>query len=133
MPSTRPGIISGETSAVAKTPAPGNFPRAIAMAASVPQTNEIAVDNSAISSDSSSDGQKPSSRPILPYQRVDAPVSGRSNTGVGEKLAAAITSSGAMRNSASPIAITQQTMIAARVITSAPATGARSAQRLQWQ
>ncbi|WP_244423263.1 hypothetical protein [Bradyrhizobium sp. ORS 375] len=105
--------------------APGSLPRAIAMAASVPATSDSAVDSTAICSDSDSDGQKPSSRPIRPYQRSEAPDSGRSNTGVGEKLAAAITTSGSSRNSASAIASTQQTTMAARLIMSAPATASR--------
>ena len=125
MPSTRPGIIKGDTSSVPSAVAPGSRPRAIAMAASVPATSDSAVDSTAICSDSDSDGQKPSSRTMRPYQRSDAPDSGRSNTGVGEKLAAAITTSGSSRNSASPIASTQQKMMAWRVIISAPATAAR--------
>src|SRR5882724_10346328 len=116
MPRTRPGIISGETSAVANTAAPGSLPRAIAIAASVPQTSEIAVDSNAICSDSQSEGQNPSSLPMRPYQRSDAPSIGRSNTGVGEKLAATITNIGASRNSAAPTAITQANTMARRAI-----------------
>ena len=42
-------------------------------------------------------GQKPSSEPTAAYQRSDAPPTGRSNTGVGEKLESAMITSGASR------------------------------------
>ena len=75
----------------------------MAMPASVPRTSEAAVERIAISSETASAGQRPSSEPIAAYQRSEAPSTGRSNTGVGEKLAAAITMSGARRKTATPI------------------------------
>src|ERR1700689_2828133 len=100
MPSTSPGINGGGTSAVAIVRAPLSLPRASAIAANVPSARDEAVERSASCSDSDKAGQNPSSALIRAYQRSEAPPTGRSNTGVGEKLAAAITSSGAERNSA---------------------------------
>ena len=117
MPSTRPGIINGDVAAAARTPAPGTIRRTIAIPASVPIASEIAVERSAISSESHRAGQKPSSEPTAAYQRSDAPPTGKSNTGVGEKLESAMITSGARRKTdASAITMTARTRAKAPVI-----------------
>jgi len=72
------------------------------MPAKVPTTSEVMVERIAISSESVRAGQKLSREVTAPYQRNETPPVGKSNTGDGDKLTAAITISGAMRKRAAP-------------------------------
>src|SRR5438876_6066359 len=74
---------------------PGNAPRAIAIAQSVPSTRETPVDRSATSSDRRTDGHSSRNRHIRSYHRVDSAGGGRLNTAEALIETTSVTTSGA--------------------------------------
>src|SRR6266481_5537801 len=112
-PTTRPGIMSGETMNVVSATLPGNVPRAIAIAHSVPRTSATTVDSSAISSESRTDGHSSRDCATRWYQRMESAGGGRLKTEEALTDTASVTASGASRVSTTRAVTAHITIVAA--------------------
>src|SRR5437868_7008696 len=107
MPTTRPGNMSGEMRKVAMASRPGKRPRTSAMAHNVPSPSATAVENAAICSDVSNEGQSPRVIASLSYQRTDQSGGGSVKTLEEPNETATVTKSGVIRKTTVKIAASQ--------------------------
>src|SRR5262249_50749819 len=105
--------MRGATMNVVSAVLPGNVPRAIAIAQSVPSTSAAPVESSAISSESQTDGQSSRECSTCSYQRVDNAGGGRLKTGEALTDTASVTASGASRVSTTSAVTVHMAIVAA--------------------
>src|SRR5262245_37021692 len=117
MPSTRPGIMSGELMKVAMASPPGTSRRTTAMAHSVPSTSDTHVEMNATWADSQAEASKPSALRIAEYHLSEKPCGGNEKTADSVTDTARTIRIGMKRKTRTKPSITQQPANDTRAIT----------------